>query len=136
MYHEFLEPSKPGLIMQPELTTSTSCTFNWTAPEEPRGIIEQYEIFIEFSHFSYYVPEDCQSFQYEFRSNATANEKSFTFKDALPKTSYTIYIRARNGKMISDYDGSASLSNCETLQGNGELSKVTPSAISYTRYFF
>lgn len=102
--------------MLPDNTTNSSCSFQWSAPLNPRGEIKSYNIFIKFMTFKYFNPSACKTdFKKEYEEFVLVDAgNEFTFKEAFSYASYSIQIQAKNGEEVSLY---TPLQTCETLAG-------------------
>jgi hypothetical protein len=113
----FTAPDRPVLKVLPDQISKTSCSFRWDAPNNPRGDIQSYNVFIKFLNFSYFNPTACKNnFQTDFEKFVMADAgNELTFNEAFPFASYSIQVQAKNREEVSEY--SSPPETCETLPG-------------------
>lgn len=92
---------------------STEFSFNWKEPTKPKGVIEEYSIAIKWLEFLYEYPDYCEELNQTKDFKQRINETSFTFKNALPYSNYSISIQAINGDQV----GEESLNFLSTEEG-------------------
>lgn len=103
--------------MQIDQTTATSFSFRWDAPKNANGEIKNYNVFVQFSNFSYYNSIECNDeFKKEINELVMVDAyKNYTFIGALPYATYYIQVQVVNsGDYTSDF---SNLITFETLPG-------------------